>query len=122
MDTEQFEVVSANIFGIRSFLHRLSELPSFTNEGKDMETKRHLTEGFHRLSQHERLERVKELCELTSEDLNILSGQTPHPPEVSEHLIENVLGYFPIPLGVATNFTIDGRDLLIPMAVEETSI
>jgi hydroxymethylglutaryl-CoA reductase len=32
------------------------------------------------------------------------------------------VGYFPIPLGVATNFTIDGRDLLIPMAVEETSI
>jgi hydroxymethylglutaryl-CoA reductase len=32
------------------------------------------------------------------------------------------VGYFQIPLGVATNFTIDGRDLLIPMAVEETSI
>jgi hydroxymethylglutaryl-CoA reductase len=37
-------------------------------------------------------------------------------------LIENVLGYFSMPMGVATNFTIDGRDLLIPMAVEETSI
>ena len=33
-----------------------------------------------------------------------------------------MIGYFPIPLGVATNFTIDGRDMLIPMAVEETSI
>jgi hydroxymethylglutaryl-CoA reductase len=44
------------------------------------------------------------------------------PYEVAENLIENVVGYFPLPLGVATNFTIDGRDLLIPMAVEETSI
>ena len=46
----------------------------------------------------------------------------PLPLDIAEHLIENVVGYFPIPLGVATNFTIDGRDVLIPMAVEETSI
>jgi hydroxymethylglutaryl-CoA reductase len=87
-----------------------------------METKRNLTEGFHRLSQKDRLERVRQLCDLSHEDLDILSGETRLPPDVAEHLIENVVGYFPIPLGVATNFTIDGRDLLIPMAVEETSI
>jgi hydroxymethylglutaryl-CoA reductase len=87
-----------------------------------METKRHLTEGFHRLTRLERLKRVKDLCNLSTEDVSILSGETPMPYEVAEHLIENVVGYFQIPLGVATNFTIDGRDLLIPMAVEETSI
>src|ERR1700733_7405398 len=87
-----------------------------------MENKRHLIEGFHRLTQKQRLARVGELCDLSAEDLNILSGQTPLPTEIAEHLIENVVGYFPIPLGIATNFTIDGRDMLIPMAVEETSI
>ena len=87
-----------------------------------MENKRHLTAGFHRLSRAERLKKVQELCDLTHEDLGILSGMTPMPEEIAEHLIENVVGYFPIPLGVATNFTIDGKDLLIPMAVEETSI
>ncbi len=87
-----------------------------------METKRYLVEGFHRLSRVDRLKRVKELCSLTEEETKILSGEIPLPFEVAEHLIENVVGYFPIPLGVATNFTIDGRDLLIPMAVEETSI
>jgi len=87
-----------------------------------METKRYLTEGFHRLSRDERLVRVKDLCQLSDEDVGVLSGLIPMPDEVAEHLIENVVGYFPIPLGVATNFTIDGRDLLIPMAVEETSI
>ena len=87
-----------------------------------METKRHLVQGFHRLTQQERLSRVQELCELTSEDVKILSGEIPLSPGVAEHLIENVIGYFPIPMGVATNFSIDGRDLLIPMAVEETSI
>src|SRR5262249_51520710 len=84
--------------------------------------KRHLTEGFHRLSRAERLKRVREICELDDEDIDILSGQRPLPFDIAEHLIENVVGYFPVPLGVATNFTIDGRDLLIPMAVEETSI
>lgn len=87
-----------------------------------METQRGLTEGFHRLSQSERLSRVKQLCGLDQKDVDVLSGKSPLPPEVSEHLIENVIGYFPLPLGVATNFTVDGRDLLIPMAVEETSI
>ena len=87
-----------------------------------MENSRKLTEGFHRLSQNERRERVQLLCDLTTEDMLVLSGDKPRSPEISEHLIENVIGSFPIPLGVATNFTIDGRDLLIPMAVEETSI
>jgi len=87
-----------------------------------METKRILTEGFHRVSPSERLNRVKELCSLSEEDIAILSGDSPLSLGIAEHLIENVIGYFPLPIGVATNFTIDGRDLLIPMAVEETSI
>ncbi|MGZ3688777.1 MAG: hydroxymethylglutaryl-CoA reductase, degradative, partial [Bdellovibrionota bacterium] len=84
-----------------------------------MEKKRHVTEGFHKLPRAERLKRVQDLCELDDEDMAILSGRTPLPTDIAEHLIENVVGYFPIPMGVATNFTIDGRDLLIPMAVEE---
>jgi hydroxymethylglutaryl-CoA reductase len=87
-----------------------------------METERNLTEGFHRLSRAERLKRVKRICKLDDEDISILSGEKALPAEIAEHLIENVVGYFPIPLGVATNFKIDGRDVLIPMAVEETSI
>jgi hydroxymethylglutaryl-CoA reductase len=87
-----------------------------------MENQHRLTEGFHRLSQAERLARVQQICDLSQDEISILSGRTPLAPEVAEHLIENVVGYFPIPLGVATNFTIDGREVLIPMAVEETSI
>jgi hydroxymethylglutaryl-CoA reductase len=88
----------------------------------ERESQHRLTEGFHRLSQAERLARVQNICDLTQEELGILSGKIPLAPEVAEHLIENVVGYFPLPLGVATNFTIDGREVLIPMAVEETSI
>ena len=46
----------------------------------------------------------------------------PPTTDVAENFIENVIGYFPIPFGVATYFKIDGRDVFIPMAVEETSI
>ncbi len=87
-----------------------------------MEIKRKLMEGLHRLTRRQRLDRVQEICGLTDREISILSGESSLAPEVAEHLIENVVGYFPIPLGVATNFNIDGRDLLVPMAVEETSI
>ena len=83
---------------------------------------RDLTEGFHRLSRQERLNRVQTICGLTNEDLRVLTGETQLSSEVAEHLIENVVGYFPIPLGLATNFKIDEQEVLIPMAVEETSI
>jgi hydroxymethylglutaryl-CoA reductase len=87
-----------------------------------MEKYRKLTEGFHRLSRIERLARVQVICGLDDEDVRVLSGEKALSPAIAENLIENVVGYFPIPLGIATNFNIDGKDLLIPMAVEETSI
>jgi hydroxymethylglutaryl-CoA reductase len=79
-------------------------------------------ESFHRLTRLQRLLRVQEACDLTDEETAILSGEKTLSMDVAEHLIENVVGYFPIPLGIATHFVIDGRELLIPMAVEETSI
>ncbi len=44
------------------------------------------------------------------------------PISVADGMIENVIGVFEMPLGVATNFTINGRDYLVPMAVEEPSV
>ena len=87
-----------------------------------MDSNRKLLEGFHRLTRAERLARIQELTGLSDLDIRVLSGTQPFPVEIAENLIENVVGTFPIPLGVATNFHIDGRDVLIPMAVEETSI
>lgn len=79
-------------------------------------------ESFHRLTRYQRLRRVQEFCNLTDDEVAIISGEKGLSLDVAEHLIENVIGYFPVPLGVATHFKIDGRELLIPMAVEETSI
>ena len=43
-------------------------------------------------------------------------------PELLDGFIENVVGAFPLPLGVAVNFVVDGRELLVPMVVEESSV
>lgn len=79
-------------------------------------------EGFHRVPRSERLKRVAEAANLTPLEMETLGGGIPIDPFIAENLIENFIGYFPLPMGVATHFRIDGRDLFIPMAVEETSI
>jgi hydroxymethylglutaryl-CoA reductase len=81
-----------------------------------------LFKGFSKLSREERFERLKKLGALTSDDIAYLRSGGLKTPDLAEKFIENVIGYFQMPLGVATNFRIDGRDFVIPMAVEETSI
>jgi len=44
------------------------------------------------------------------------------PSLTAQRMIENVVGMFPIPLGIATNFLVNGKDYLVPMAIEEPSV
>ncbi len=81
-----------------------------------------LFSGFSKLNREERLERLYQMGALTQEDIEHFSGSTQMDPSLAEHFIENVIGYFQLPLGVAANFVIDGRAVPVPMAVEETSI
>jgi hydroxymethylglutaryl-CoA reductase len=76
--------------------------------------------GFHRLHRKERLRRVAVAAGLSVTDEAALSS--PLAPELAESFIENALGSFPLPLGVAVNFVIDGKPVLVPMAVEESSV
>ena len=79
-------------------------------------------DGFSKLDRPGRFAKLLALGYLTQEDIELFN-QDKHPPvQLAEKLIENVLGYFPIPLGLAVNFRIDKKDYVIPMAVEETSI
>jgi hydroxymethylglutaryl-CoA reductase len=81
-----------------------------------------LFQGFSKLDRDERLRRLVEMGALSFEDVRFLRGGAQVPLELAEKFIENVLGFFQMPLGVATNFEIDGKPYVIPMAVEETSI
>jgi hydroxymethylglutaryl-CoA reductase len=78
--------------------------------------------GFSKLTLDQRLQALKESCVMTSEDAKYLKEGGMRDFSLGEKFIENVIGYFQLPLGVATNFCIDGEDYAIPMAVEETSI
>lgn len=79
-------------------------------------------QGFSKLSYDERLSRLEKMKVLSKEDLQFLKKGGLQDITLGEKFIENVVGYFQLPMGVATNFRIDHVDYVIPMAVEETSI
>ncbi len=79
--------------------------------------------GFYQLNPFERLQAVQSFDGLNDDDLRALhGGNGALSVERADKMIENVVGTFNLPLGIATNFQINGRDLLIPMVVEEPSI
>lgn len=78
--------------------------------------------GFSKLDRTERLAALEKAGLLTREDLDFLRAGGLKDTTLAEKFIENVIGWFQVPLGLATNFRIDGKDVAIPMAVEETSI
>ncbi len=78
--------------------------------------------GFYKLSPKARLEKVKEFAGLTDEESDLLANTGALPMEVADRMIENVVGAIPIPLGIGANFQINGKDYLIPMAIEEPSV
>ena len=78
--------------------------------------------GFYKLSPKERLAIIKEFANLTDEEANLLQESCSLPIEVADHMVENFIGIFPEPMGVAVNFQINNKDYLIPMATEEPSV
>ncbi|MDB2426228.1 hydroxymethylglutaryl-CoA reductase, degradative, partial [bacterium] len=78
--------------------------------------------GFSKLNRKERYDRLVELGALKKEDVKCLSGSEPVDIGLAEKFIENVIGYYQLPMGVATHFVINKKPYVIPMAVEETSI
>ncbi len=77
--------------------------------------------SFYKLSFEERLNAVKEFSGLTDDELSILKNGN-LPISSAQRMIENVIGVLPVPLGIAVNFLINGRDYLVPMAIEEPSV
>jgi hydroxymethylglutaryl-CoA reductase len=78
--------------------------------------------GFYKLSPKERLALVKEFAGLSDEECALLQNTGSLPLEAADRMIENVVGAFPLPLGIGVNFLINNRDYLIPMAIEEPSV
>lgn len=85
-------------------------------------TKSSAISGFYKLSPKDRLALVKEFAGLTDEECSQLLNTGSLPLGVADGMIENVVGAFPLPMGIGVNFLINGRDYLVPMAIEEPSV
>ena len=78
--------------------------------------------GFHRLSRADRLKEVRTLAHLDDALVQSLADAGAALGEVADHLSENVIGTMNVPLGIATNMIVDGVEVLVPMATEESSV
>ena len=78
---------------------------------------------FFEKSRKERLDIVANFANLSSEDLEILQNSNGGISyDKADKMVENAIGTFSLPLGVATNFKINGKDYVIPMVIEEPSV
>lgn len=68
------------------------------------------------------MKKVAELVGLDEDDIKILKSFGDVDPSILDAMIENVIGVYPMPYGVAVNFRINGRDYLVPMVIEESSV
>jgi len=78
--------------------------------------------GFYKLSVEDRRDKVAELSGLSEADIAALANHGELDELSADRMIENVIGTMSLPVGVATNFVIDGKSYLIPFCVEESSI
>jgi len=76
--------------------------------------------GFYKLPIKDRIEFVKKFSDLNDEDTQLFTSCLDM--DITDRMIENVIGTFEIPLGIAVNFLINRKDYLIPMAIEESSV
>lgn len=78
---------------------------------------------FFEKSKRERLAIIKDFSDLTDEELELLENPNGGISfEKADKMVENAIGTFSLPLGIATNFKINGKDYVIPMVIEEPSV
>ena|SRR5690625_5767017 len=77
--------------------------------------------GFYNMSVDERRQVLTKISKLTDMDIEQIFSET-LPIETADKMIENVVGTFPLPLGLGLNFLINDKEYIVPMAVEEPSV
>ncbi len=78
--------------------------------------------GFYKLSLEERQRKISKIANLNKEDLKILQNFGYFKPNQIDTLVENVIGSYQLPFGLAFNFKINNKDYIIPMVIEEPSV
>ncbi len=77
--------------------------------------------GFYSLPLKERLNKLADAAQLPINELAAL-GEVSLPAEQADHMVENAVGVFSLPLGIGLNFLINGKEVLVPMTIEEPSV
>ncbi|MGI0094625.1 MAG: hydroxymethylglutaryl-CoA reductase, degradative [Nitrosotalea sp.] len=77
---------------------------------------------FHEKTRDEKLKVLESFSNLSKEDIQILKGEGGINFDQANNMVENAIGTMSYPLGIATNFKINGKDYLIPMVIEEPSV
>ena len=77
--------------------------------------------GFYKLTLEERLALAASNADLTPDELSAWTTGGIS-AEAADHMVENVIGLHTLPLGIGLNFQINGRDVLVPMTIEEPSV
>ncbi len=78
--------------------------------------------GFYNQALDERLTALADASGLSAVDLAAFTPEAGLVPAQADHMIENVVGTFNLPLGIGLNFIVNGREALVPMAIEEPSV
>lgn len=89
---------------------------------RDAKMTRSRIPGFYDLSLAERLDKLAEAAGLASGDIKAFQTSNGLTDEQADHMVENALGTFGLPLGIGLNFVVNGRAVLVPMAIEEPSV
>ena len=89
------------------------------SKGENMTTSR--ISGFYNMTLEDRRAKLTDASDLTPENLSAWTtgGLS---AEAADHMIENVIGTHSLPLGIALNFQVNGKDVLVPMTLEEPSV
>jgi hydroxymethylglutaryl-CoA reductase len=78
--------------------------------------------GFYNKTLTERLAEIAKSSGLNEEELAVFQTEGGLPAEAADHMVENVIGTHALPLGIGLNFHVNGKDVLVPMAIEEPSV
>ena len=78
--------------------------------------------GFYNQPMEQRISQIARWAELTGDEAAVLRGAMGLDLARADQMIENVVGLHCLPLGIAVNFVVNGRDVLAPMAIEEPSV
>ena len=78
--------------------------------------------GFYNLPLDERLDKLAEASGLSCQDIEALRTDNGLVDEQADHMVENAIGSFGLPLGIGLNFIVNDQEVLVPMAIEEPSV